>query len=164
MNATIPQFHIAAHINDIVTHVFQTMLALPAAPIPTAMLPPTRVSGCLGIAGERVTGSVYLHFPAALARAAARAMLQCAPGHEAADGDINDAVGELSNMIGCRLKSLLNDADVFCAVSTPSVIRGAFTIEVLQGVTAKNFYFRCLEQPFAVEIHLELMTAPARSD
>lgn len=156
MNTTATKFKVSDHIAGVVAHVFETMLLLPAVPAPATKPAPDRVSGAIGIAGDNVTGTVYLHFPESLARAATCAMLQCPPEQTVGDSEINDVIGEMSNMIGCRLKSLLNDADIFCAVSTPSVIRGAFAVEAPQGVTAEMFYFKCLEQGLVVEVHLQI--------
>ena len=62
MTNTTTNFHTAQHIGEIVPNVFDTMLGLRAA-IATASLetPPERVSGAIGIAGETVTGTVYIH-------------------------------------------------------------------------------------------------------
>ena len=39
-------------------------------------------------------------------------MQEWTPGQNAGDSDVNAVLGELGNRIGCRLKSLLNDADI----------------------------------------------------
>jgi CheY-specific phosphatase CheX len=156
MNTIESKFKVAEHISGIVAHVFDTMLTLQALPAPAGKPPHDRVSGAIGIAGDNVIGTVYLHFPDLLAREVTRAMLQSPPGDPISESDVNDVIGEMSNMIGCRLKSLLNDADIFCAVSTPSVIRGAFAVEAPQDVKAEIFYFNCLDQRLAVEVHLQM--------
>jgi len=156
MNTTVTKFKVGDHIAGIVAHVFETMLTLQATPAAAAKLSPERVSGAIGIAGDNVTGTVYLHFFGKLAGEVTRAMLQVPPDQSVGESDVNDVIGEMSNMIGCRLKSLLNDADIFCAVSTPSVIRGAFAVEAPQGVIAEMFHFNCLEQRLAVEVHLQI--------
>jgi CheY-specific phosphatase CheX len=157
MNTIESKFKVGEHIGTLVTNVFQTMLALPVTPVPAAAFPPERISGAIGIGGETLNGTVYVHFSTSLATAAARAMLRLPPGEKISDGDVNDVVGELSNMVGAGLKSLLNDADIFCAVSTPSVIRGAFAVEILEGVTVETFSYKCLEQRFAVEVHMQIV-------
>jgi CheY-specific phosphatase CheX len=157
MTNTTANFNTAEHIGEIVPNVFDTMLGLRAATTTASLeTPPERVSGAIGIAGETVTGTVYIHLPEPLAREITRAMLQCTAGQDAGDSDVNDVVGELSNMIGCGLKSRLNDADIVCAVSTPSAIRGAFAVEPPPGVRAEKFHFACLGARFAVEVHLQL--------
>lgn len=152
---TSTSFNTGEHVAAIVPNVFETMLALPVSIVNPGLLPATRVSGAVGIAGEHVNGTVYIHLPETLAREVARALLQATPGQAASDNDVHDMVGELANMIGGGLKSKLCDADVFCAMSTPSVIRGAFAVEAPPGVRAEMFYFACLGQRFAVEVHLQ---------
>ena len=82
-------------------------------------------------------------------------MLQSTPGQSASDNDVHDMVGELANMIGGGLKSKLCDADVYCVISTPSVIQGAFDVQSTPGICVEKFYFACFGQRFAVEIHLQ---------
>lgn len=163
MNSTEPKFIVNEHMAGIVAHVFETMLALNVVAASPTKLPGERVSSAIGIGGERINGTVYLHFPEKLAREVTRAMLQCTPGQNAGDNDVNDVIGEMGNMVGCRLKCLLNDADIFCAVSTPSVIRGAFTVDAPPDVTAEIFYFSCLGQRLAVEVHLQIGEASMQS-
>lgn len=156
MKTTTPtSFNTSEHIAAIVPNVFETMLNLLISVANPGPLPTSRVSGALGIAGEQVTGTVYVHLPETLVREVARALFQATPGQPASDNDVHDMVGELANMIGGGLKSKLCDADVFCAMSTPSVIRGAFAVEAPPGVRVESFYFACLGQRFAVEVHLQ---------
>lgn len=164
MQTTETKFKVSDHINGVVSHVFETMLAQPAIPA-TAIARPSsdRISGAIGIAGDTLNGTIYLHFPTTLAADVARAILQTPPEEPPGDAEINDVVGEMSNMVGAKLKSLLNDADVYCAVSTPSVIRGSFAVEAPQDVTAETFYFSCLNQGLAVEVHLQFIEAGQNS-
>lgn len=156
MNDTKPKFQVVDHIPAIVPKVFQTMMGAEITVTSARPITGERISGAIGIAGETVMGTVYLHLPLKLAEAAARAILQCPATEPVGDTEINDVVGELSNMVGAGLKSQLNDADYFCAVSTPSVIRGSFVVEATQGATTDAFYFDCLGQRLAVEVHLNL--------
>src|SRR5882757_6498137 len=99
------EFNVAEHIREIVGNVFQTMAGARAVPTKDHdPLPPEQISGTIGIAGENVTGAVYLHLPDSLARAVTRTMLQDTPGQGAGDNDINDVLGELTNMVGGGLK------------------------------------------------------------
>jgi CheY-specific phosphatase CheX len=156
MNDTKNKFQVVDHIPAIVPKVFQTMMGAEIAVTMSRPITGARISGAIGIVGETVTGTVYLHLPLKLAEAVTRAILQSPPTEAVGDTEINDVVGELSNMIGAGLKSQLNDADYFCAVSTPSVIRGSFVVEAMQGATTDIFYFDCLGQRLAVEVHLNL--------
>lgn len=155
MNNTIPDFNTAEHLATITPSVFEMMFDLKIAPARPGPLPVNRISGTLGIAGEHLNGSVYVHLPESLALEVVRSINQEAPDQSACDNDIHDIVGELANMIGGGLKSRLCDADLFCAMSTPSVIRGAFAVEAPPGVKVETFYFACMGHRFAVEVHLQ---------
>jgi chemotaxis protein CheX len=150
------EFNVAEHLREIVGDVFQTMVSAPAVLTKDHdPLPPERISGTIGIAGDNVTGAVYLHLPDALARAVTRTMLQDTSGQGASDNDMNDVLGELTNMVGGGLKSHLNDAGFFCAMSTPSIIRGIFAVDVTPDLSTDKIFFLCLGQRFVVEVHLK---------
>ena len=155
MNTSTVNFPTGEHISFIVPNVFETMLMLPVTSEDPSRLPDERVSGSLGMVGEHVDGTVYLHVPEALARAIVGVIQQPGSVQNVSDRDVHDVIGELTNMIGGSLKSLLNDADITCGISTPSVIRGAFTVKPPPGVRAEKFYFECLGHRFAVEVHLQ---------
>ncbi len=148
-------FDVGAHIRDIAPDVFETMVSARAELTENhAPLALERISGAIGIVGDSVTGAVYLHLPELFAQQAAGVMLAVAAGQLATDSETNDVTGELTNIIAGVLKSVLCDAGYFCAVSTPSVIRGAFSVEASPGMDVDHFYFLCLGQRIAVEVHL----------
>lgn len=154
--STAIEFNVTEQIREIVPNVFDMMLATPAvltkdeSPLPTG-----RISGTIGIAGESVTGAIYLHLPEPLARSAACTMLGDPTGQTIGDDETNDAVGELTNMVAGALKSALCDIERHCAVSTPSVIRGVFEVEILPELAVKKYFFNCLNHRMAVEVHLK---------
>jgi len=138
--------------------VFDTMLALPATLVPNAGLPhfEERMSGSVGFAGDQVTGAVYLHVSAAFANRMAATMLGLQPEENLPENDVNDVVGEFTNMLTGGLKSWLCDAGSACAVSTPAIIRGsAFAIEAMPDVQREFLVFDCGER-VVVEIHIKL--------
>lgn len=155
MSAAI-EFNVADQVREIVGKVFSTLLAAPAVlMMDNDPLPEERISGTIGIAGKNVTGAVYLHLPVSFACQAACAMPEAAAGRHAGGHETNGAVGELCHQIAGALKSALCDADHWCAVSTPSVIRGAFEVEVPPDLPVEKFYFLCLGQRLALEVHLK---------
>jgi chemotaxis protein CheX len=157
MNSIAAPFNLTEEIGKIVPNVFETMLALPATAGPGGELTKTaRISGTVGVAGETVTGAIYLHLPEALAQQAARLILGMPENEIAGAAGVNDIVGELTNMIAGGLKSSLCDADRDCAMSTPSIIRGIFGIEVPKDLRVEIFYFNCGEHRLAVEVHIKL--------
>ena len=151
-------FDTARCVNQTVTSVFEKMVGLPAlvSAEPARRPDVERVTGSIGVAGEFVTGAVYLHLPEPLARRAAGGMLGL-PGPAPTDGPaVSDVIGELTTMVAGGLKSALNDAGAECGMSTPSVIRGRhFAIETGPDITRSLLHFSCDNQPFSVEVHLK---------
>jgi CheY-specific phosphatase CheX len=145
----------ARHLVD----VFDTMLAMRAVLIPAAELPlfAERVTGSVGFAGETVTGAVYLHLSAPFANRVATAMLGLPPAEHLGENDVNDVVGETTNILTGGLKSWLCDTGADCAVSTPAIIRGtAFVIEPVPDVKREFLVFDCGAEQVMVEIHIKL--------
>jgi len=157
MNTTL-EFNAPKTLEDLVPKVLTTMTNLTATPSRsgTPPAPGDRVSGTIGIAGDTVIGAVYIHLPEPLAHTIVNAMFGNPAGQPVSDGDLNDVVGELSNMIGGGFKSALCDAGCPCAMSTPSIIRGAYAIEVPQDLRAEILHFTCQGHDFTVEVHIKL--------
>ena len=144
-------------MNRHLVEVFSTMLSMTATPLPQAEIPhhEERVTGSVGFAGESVHGVVYLHLSAEFARKAAAAMLGLPLEEVTADEDINDVIGEVTNMLTGGLKSALCDAGTPCAVSTPAIIRGrSFEIEPGPGLERIWLLFDCETDRAAVEVHI----------
>ncbi len=138
--------------------VFDTMLQMRAALMPRAEDPQftERVTGSVGFAGDTVTGAVYLHLSAAFAGQVAAAMLGL-PAEELGEEEINDVVGEATNMLTGGLKSWLCDNGAECAVSTPAIIRGTtFNVEHMHDVERESLIFECGDNRLAVEIHIKI--------
>ena len=158
MSQTIQLPDICEFMTRHLVDVFDTMLAMPAALTPKAGLPhfEERVTGSVGFAGDSVTGAVYLHLSATFANRVAAAMLGLPPEEIAGDTDVNDVVGEVTNMLTGGLKSWLCDAGAECAVSTPAIIRGtAFAIESMPDVKRELLVFDSGQDRFIVEVHIK---------
>ncbi|QPJ66037.1 MAG: chemotaxis protein CheX [Candidatus Nitrohelix vancouverensis] len=77
------------------------------------------LSGCVQIMGAW-KGSVILICPVPLARKAAAIMFSI-PEEQASQEDIKDALGEITNMTGGNIKSLVHSGDEQCVLSLPAV-------------------------------------------
>ena len=79
------------------------------------------ISALVGLAGT-YNGLVSLHMPSSLALAATSSML----GMEVTelDDDVNDAMGEIANMIAGSFKQHLSKSGMDVHISTPSVVYG----------------------------------------
>jgi len=142
-----------------VTTVFETMLSLKIAPAKDDQTPllGERVTGTIGFGGERVKGVLYLDLPIAAANRLASIMLTQSPQAIAADRDVNDVVGEMTNMIAGGFKSWLINSGVPCAISIPAIIRGTFyQIEAPPDAECRRLVFECAPDVVAVEIHIQL--------
>jgi len=158
MSQTVQLNNICEFMTRHLVDVFGTMLSMEAKIVPGAGVPPfeERVTGCVGFAGPNVTGAVYLHFGAPFATKVAATMLGLEPA-DLGETEVNDVVGEATNMLTGGLKSWLCDMGSECAVSTPAIIRGsAFVIESVPDVAREWLVYDCDNNRIVVEIHIKL--------
>jgi len=159
MNNTISSSDLRDYVSAHLSEVFETMLSLKAEPQPVPNadgFTGEHVSGSVGIAGQTVTGSVYLHLSTAFSLQATAAMLGMAPEEITGVADINDVVAEVTNMVGGGLKSWLCDAGATCVLTTPAVIRGtSFSIKPKPGVELIQLGFSCTGSNGLVEVHVK---------
>ncbi|MBV5340041.1 MAG: chemotaxis protein CheX [Deltaproteobacteria bacterium] len=109
-----------------VKEIFGTMVGLEdLLHLPIQIDPVTNFTDCIsalvGLAGT-YNGLVSLHMPSSLAMAATSCML----GMEVSEinDDVNDAMGEIANMIAGSFKQHLTKSGMDIQISTPSVIYG----------------------------------------
>ena len=158
MNNTIATSDIHNYVAGHLGEVFDTMLSMKAVPGAAleARFAGEHVSGSVGVAGQTVTGSVYLHLSSAFAGLATATMLGLPPEEVPAVPDINDVVAEMTNMIAGGLKSWLCDAGAGCVLTIPAVIRGtSFSIKPKPGVELIPIGFACGETSGLVEVHIK---------
>ncbi len=78
------------------------------------------------------------------------------PGDLDGDGEVKDLLSEISNVVGGKLKSALNDAGLPCELSMPSVTQGGdVTIRSLNMERFERFIFRYQEDWIIVEVGAE---------
>jgi chemotaxis protein CheX len=153
---TIDILKVQGFITDHVQRVFETMFSQATAAEPAIVRAPglERISGSVGFAGETVTGAVYLHLSATVACLLSACMLGTS-AQDLSEAEVNDVVGELTNMLTGGLKSWLCDSGAPCAVSTPGIIRGSsFVVEPPPDVQRLFLPFSSGPNPFAVEVHI----------
>jgi CheY-specific phosphatase CheX len=156
MNEHAQSLDIRHVLNDHVAEVFKTMLSMKATPLTGGVRPniEERITGSVGFGGDNVTGALYLHMSVDLAQRAAGVMLGL-PAEELGEQEVNDVVGEMTNMLTGHLKSCLCDTGAPCAVSTPAIIRGHFEIEHMHEVRQELILFDCEGNPVVVEVHIK---------
>lgn len=109
-------------LNSAVTGVFESMLALPIAAadeFAEADTESASVTGVISISGDW-NGAVIVTVPQALAREIAAAMFAL-DSDALTEAEVQDAVGELSNMVGGATKTMIGGS---CSISLPSVTEG----------------------------------------
>ena len=159
MNQTIQLPAVCEFMTRHMADVFDTMLSMKASLVPQADLPhhEERVTGAVGFAGPTVTGAVYLHLSAPFAKVMAATMLGLSAEEITGETEVNDVVGEATNMLTGGLKSWLCDCGYDCAVSTPAIIRGSsYVIEPSPEVEREWLIFECGSERVIVEVHIKL--------
>ncbi len=140
-----------------VIEVFGTMIGLQVQPEPPNSPVATggaTIAGAVGFIG-RLTGVVYIYAAAPFAVKLTEKLVGQSPNEIDGDEMVNDAMGELANMVVGHLKSRLCDRGHSCVMTIPSIVRGTnFQIEPVSSAIRRVLSFRSLEQQLVVEIML----------
>jgi len=145
-------FVTAEHMTEIAQEVWESFLSLTLLPHPLgaeapALTGPT-MTGCVHVSGEW-QGSVFLECTAELAAAAAEAMFAADPGTLSPD-EVSDALGELTNMIGGNIKSLLPAPS---RLSVPSVAQGeGYTVRIPGASLVDRVVLVCAPGPLLISV------------
>ena len=117
----------ANEINGLVGDIWGSVLGIPATPASSDVrIEELRLTGFVHIQGDW-EGTVTVDCPLPLATNAAAAMFAMEVG-ELSKEEIDDALGEITNMTGGGIKSMLDGS---CKLSLPTVIEGtSFTVNV----------------------------------
>lgn len=126
--------------------VFNTMLSfqLEREQLPGKMFNgDAHIAGAVGFTGD-YNGIIYLYSSAVYARQMTCCLLGMKDEEIEGDEMVNDAMGELTNMIAGSVKSKLDNHGDQCTMTIPSVVRGAdFRIEPMTGVRRRTLSFSC---------------------
>lgn len=123
--ASLSEEDIARHIIEATKVVFTTMVAMDLEddyPLSEAVTKfKCSITGMVGLAGTH-TGVLSIHCPQTFARRITANML----GMEAdeVDEDVNDALGEIANMLGGHVKQIISKGGLDLNLSIPTVISG----------------------------------------
>lgn len=128
------------------TEVFRTMMNMRVVAgdvvVEKAQMRKSEVIGSIGVAGF-LTGSISLFLPRKVAVQSVASMMMMEPA-ELEDGDLVDAIGEITNMVGGCIKTELFQKAPLFDISVPSVYVG----EDLQRRTVSDDL--CFHAPFTV--------------
>jgi chemotaxis protein CheX len=110
------------------------------------------VLGTIAFSGN-AEGRVYLRLSDDGARAIAARILGVAPNEITLQSDLDDAVGELLNIVTGNFKSNLCDAGLNCRLHTPSVTRtGDVDVKITPGAGVERMVFRAPDLILFVDI------------
>ena len=111
------------------------------------------ITGMVGLAGTR-KGMLAVHFPDELARAITTSFLGTEV--DCINEDVHDAVGEIANMLGGNVKTILTDRGYDIQLSLPSTISGEeYTFLPDSDLDQVVIPFRAPAGIFFVELELE---------
>ena len=144
-------------VSSAVASVFGTMLNLPVDEEPQSVSTPeneAQIAGSVGFIGV-VTGVVFIYSTVTFARNVTRRLIGSdmpITGEEM----VNDAFGEITNMVVGHIKSRLGDRGMQCVLTIPSILRGShFTIEPTSSTRRRISTFRCAGDYVVVEVLLK---------
>jgi chemotaxis protein CheX len=137
------------------TEIFSTMLniqvQLEASDALTTDGSP-HIAGAVGFTGK-FNGVVYLYSGVKFARAMTCNLLGLSEDQIEGDEMVNDAMGELTNMLAGHIKSRMCDRGASCAITIPSVVRGRdFRIEPISGAERRAIWAICPRDRVRIEI------------
>lgn len=146
----------AQHIIESTQEIFSSMIMLDVSPGEpfkrNADLLKNSISGIIGLAGA-TKGLLAIHLPNTTALAVTTAFLGM--DVEEIDEDVRDAVGELANMLGGSLKSVIDPNGSDVQLSMPSAVHGEeYSVDCLANAETITVPFSFDEHHFMVELQL----------
>ncbi len=155
----IRNLDISTKVPDSVINVFNTMLSMDvhvSHTVGQSALEGMRTVGAVSFAGDAM-GLINIHVTSQFSRQMAAVMLDMDINEVDDESDVNDVIGELSNIVGGNLKSIFSDVGLRCELSTPSITRGSgFKIESMNMERYERFAFDYQDHVFFVEFGLKL--------
>lgn len=149
---------LATYIIDTTRDVFTTMVMMDPVHEYPLQEPVNRfkcsITGMVGFAGM-YSGVISIHCPVSLALKITSNMLgmEC----EEVNEDLNDAIGEISNMLGGGVKQVLTKGGLDVKLSIPTVISGEdYTVNSLSDSDCVVIPFVVDDEKFLVGLTLKL--------
>ncbi len=158
--ATLSEADLVTHMVGAVKNIFSTMVFIDDLADSYPLDKPVShftcsISGMVGLGGD-CSGMVGLHIPEELAREVTASMLGMGLDELEDEGDVNDAIGEITNMLAGEIKMIFSGRGMNVCLSTPSVIAGKeYSVEVVSSGAAVVVPFERGEQRFLTTLQLE---------
>lgn len=144
-------------VNSAVGDVFATMLRLPVDRVPEEphLNGAEYVAASVGFNGD-LNGVVYSYCTNHFARNVTCNLLGLDENEIEDEAMVNDAMGEIANMIVGQIKSALCDRGVPCTLTIPSIVRGQnFSVQASRTTTRKISLFKSNDNQLVVEVLLK---------
>lgn len=112
------------------------------------------VTGTVGFIGK-LTGIIYIFMNLPFAEKLTCKLLDMDPSELDSESNetVNDALGELTNMIVGTFKNELSDKGFECRMTIPSILRGSnYTIEPVEVALRRIYQFECEGSSFVIDI------------
>lgn len=154
---SLTEEQLARYITDSTREVFSTMVMMdPSDDLPLSE-PINRfkcsITGMVGFAGT-YSGVISIHCPVSLALKITSSMLgmEC----DEVNDDLNDAIGEIANMLGGSVKLVLSKGGLDVKLSIPTVISGEdYTVNSLSDIDCVVIPFNLDGEKFLVGLTLK---------
>ena len=155
--------NIGVMLNAAVTEVFATMLNFEMRQLPPEACSfngEPQIASAVGFTGQ-MSGVVYLYTTTRFAQRITRVLLGLSEAEAHNEEMVNDAMGEMANMVVGHFKSRLTDRGIPCVMTIPSIVRGShFDIEAVSQTDVNRLGFSQGENYLVVEVLLR-GTTPA---
>lgn len=145
-------------VGSAVTEVMTTMMSFRVQQTPNTINFTSgegHVASAVGFIGK-TTGVIYLYASDTFARQMTCRLLGLEDSDIDGDEMVNDAMGELANMVVGHIKSRLVDRGLACVLTIPSIIRGSsFSIEPVSSAERRVYFYDCDQSRLGVEVMLK---------
>lgn len=138
--------------------IFQSMASMemvaepPAPPLPN---PARQIVASVGFIGK-TSGVIYLYFDIEFAAIITSRMLGIPAAEFSGDEMVNDAMGELTNMVVGYVKSNLQDDGLALSLTIPTIVRGQqLSVEGSSDVAKTMLGFRSGDHRMIAEVFLK---------
>jgi CheY-like chemotaxis protein len=156
MQMTISEQNLKTYVDEAVIAVFETVLNMhieSSVSGPLVKNKETQVIGMVGLAGKK-RGVVCLRVGEAFSQVATAVMLGLEPDTTQTMADVNDVIGELTNIIAGKIKYCLRSDNENTSLSLPTVVRGyCIDLESISGVEHFCFTFSYATHSVVVELY-----------
>lgn len=147
-----------ALVNAAVTTVFDTMLNMRMAEDQTngySFEAELQIASSVGFTGN-VNGVIYLYTTVPFAGLITQGLLGLTEPSEVREEYVNDAMGEMANMVVGHIKSRLVDSGLKCVMTIPSIVRGCrLGIEAVSRTKMTRSTYRHADNVLLVEVLLQ---------